>query len=371
MNAAAGMPKDKNWQQAIKNFQTIGTRSGDIAAIMFGGKPYIDYLINTKGMSQEEAIEKFMLDTLRSQQSPFSSTLSIYQNSRNPFAKALFTFANTPSQYMRKMFEANQAYRHGDISKAQLAKIYAIYGVANQFLYVGAGALIAALMRGSDPGEDLWKKSLAQGITSLVGGIPLIRDVSQSTAKQALELHVYDDALPVMEELGKLSEYSVKAIKGEGDVPRHLKEVAKLVLELGGLSTMNAEKMLKATVKREETISATKSKQTDRKLTELAKPKKEKDAELKRGNQHPFFIKSQKSKPEYKEAESAYNMKSAYSSAKRKAKEFESKGKNAKADRLIELIETSKSSLAKTDYSYVDIESELRQFNRLVKIYSK
>jgi GNAT superfamily N-acetyltransferase len=365
MNAASGMPKAKNWQQAIKNFQTIGTRSGDIAAIMFGGKPYIDYLIKTKGLSQEKAVEKFLLDTLRSQQAPFSSTLSIYQNSKNPFAKALFTFANTPSQYMRKMFEANQAYRHGDISKAQLAKIYAIYGVANQFLYVGAGALIAALMRGSDPGEDLWKTSLAQGITSLVGGLPLIRDVVNSTSKQALGLHVYDDALPVLEELGKLSEYSVKAIKGEGDVPKHLKEVAKLTLELGGLSTMNAEKMIKATVKREETVTATRSKKTDRNLTKIAKTKKTIDNQTE--GMSAFYVKSRKNQLDYKEAESASSLKRAYSSAKSKA----AKLPEAKAERLLEMIDNSKADLAETDYLYSDIESELRRFDRLVEIYTK
>jgi hypothetical protein len=347
MNAQAGLPKAKNWQQAIKNFQTIGTRSGDIAAIVFGGKPYIDYLINEKGMEKKEAYEQFLLDTLRSQQAPFSSTLSIYQNSKNPLAKALFTFANTPSQYMRKMFEANQSYQKGDINAAQLAKIYSIYTIANQFLYIGAGALIGALMRGSDPEDQLWESAIAQSITSLFGGLPLIRDIAQSTSKQALGLHVYDDALPVMEELAKLTEYSVKAAKGEGDTDKHLYEVGKIILELGGLSAMNAEKVWKATGDRYATVRTTRAKKTDKTLTEL---KKSEDS---------------------KEAEAAKEMKQSYSNAKREATKLKEKGKNMQAERITELIESSKANLAQTDYSPKDIEAEMKQFEQLVKTYSK
>jgi hypothetical protein len=147
----------------------------------------------------------------------------------------------------------------------------------------------------------------------------------------------------------------------------------KYLTPFAGVSSRNIEKVWKAIpgLGRKKTFTAARVKKTDETLTELAKPKREMDAELKRGNQDKFYLKTMKDKPEYKEAELANDLKSAYSSAKRKAKELEGKRKNAKADRLMDLIETSKSNLGKTDYSYIDIESELRQFNRLVKLYSK
>lgn len=341
MNASSGLPKARNWQQAIKNIETIGTRSGDIAAIVFGGKPYIDYLINEKGMEKKDAYDRFMLETLRSQQSPFSSSLSQYQNSKNPFAKALFTFANTPSQYMRKMFEANQAYKHGDINAKQLAKIYSIYGLANQFLYIGAGALISAMMKGSDPDEDLWEKTIAQSITSLVGGLPLVRDLAQSTSKQLLGLKVYDDALPVMEELGKLIEYSVKTVKGEGETDKNVYEATKILLELGGLSAGNAEKLYKATVKRDETFKETRSKKADRDLKELSEGK-------------------------YKKAELSKELRQSYSNAKRKATKLEKEGKISKANRLRYVVTSSKADIATTEYTVTDLKSEIKRLNSAV-----
>ena len=102
LDKAAAMPKASNYHQAMKNIGTIGTRAGDITAIVYGGKPYFDYLVKEKGLSKEQAVRIFMEETLDSQQAPYSSSLSWFQNSKNPLAKALFTFANTAAQYQRK-----------------------------------------------------------------------------------------------------------------------------------------------------------------------------------------------------------------------------------------------------------------------------
>ena len=122
--------KTANIHQAFKNVMTIGTRYGDIAAIILGGKPYLDYLLKKEGLSEKEAVDKFLEDTLRSQQSPYSSTLSKFQNSKNFAYRALFAFANTPSQYMRKLFEANQnfkkvkaKFKKGEITKNELKRL--------------------------------------------------------------------------------------------------------------------------------------------------------------------------------------------------------------------------------------------------------
>jgi hypothetical protein len=366
MDAAAGVPKAKNWHQAIKNFQTIGTRGGDIMAIVYGGKPYLDHLVK-KGLSQKEATDKFLLDTLRSQQSPFSSTLSHFQNSKNPIAKAIFTFANTPSQYMRKMFEASQAYRHGDLTAGQVVKIYSIYGALNQMLYIGAGSLIASLMKGSDPDEDFWKQSLAQAITSFFGGIPFVRDIVNAAAKRAVGVHVYDSELPVFGELLKLIEYTDKAIRDEEKADKHMWNAGKIALELMGLSAANVEKLWKATGEREETVAATRSKKTDRELTEIAKTKKEIDAQLKGAKVSTFYIKSRKKQKDYRDSEAADNLKKAYSKAKREASGLS----EAKKQRLLGEIDNSKANLAQTDYLYSDIERERKRIERFTEIYTK
>ena len=50
---------------------------------------------------------------------------------------------------MRKMFEASQAYRHGDLNAKQVAKIYTIYSVANAIMFVGASAVVGMIMKGA------------------------------------------------------------------------------------------------------------------------------------------------------------------------------------------------------------------------------
>lgn len=340
MNATSGIPKATNTQQAIKNVATIGTRGGDIAAIVYGGKPYIDYLMKS-GMSKEEAVNKFMLNTLRSQQAPFSSTLSTYQNSKNPFAKALFTFANTPSQYMRKMFEASQAYRHGDITLAQASKIYAIYGVANQFLYVGAGALISALMKGSDPEEKLGVNTIVQSLTSLVAGIPMVRDLVNTTLKRTTGLHVYDDALPVIGELDQIGEAVINALQGKKP-EENIEKAFILLMEMGGIPAGNAKKLWDSTVNREEVVAKTVKYEVKDRLNELTKSK------------NNF------------EARTAKDIKKTYSKAQSKATRLRNEGKTLQADRIEQMIEDSKMRLR--DNKYQKLGSELRILNRQLEL---
>ena len=364
MNAVTDMPKARNLQQSIKNLETIGTRSGDIAAIVFGGKPYLDYLIKEKGLSQKEAVDKFLLDTLRSQQSPFSSTLSIYQNSKNPFAKALFTFANTPSQYMRKMYEANAAYRHGDINAAQVAKIYAIYAVANQFLYIGAGALVSALMKGSDPDEDLWKNTIKQIALSTVGGLPIIRDLVDQAARELTGLHVYDDALPVVESMKQIITSSVKALRGD---TKEIKKVILNLLELMGISAMNAEKLYKSTVKRQATVDKTRGRMAEDRLRKATSVYSEVEKNLKVTELSPQDQLYYRTRPEYLRAKAANDLKRAYASAKRKAGKLTTEQEMAMAEMITEEIQSSKTNISYTGYSYADMQLELERFEDVIR----
>ena len=373
MNATSDMPKARNFHQSLKNFETIGTRAGDIAAIIYGGKPYVDYLINVKGLSKEKAYEQFLLDTLRSQQSPFSSTLSIYQNSKNPFARALFTFANTPSQYMRKMFEANAAYRHGDITRGQLAKTYFIYAVANQALYVGAGVLIRALLgKGWPEPEEFAKETGAQIVTSFVGGIPLARDVANAFSREMLGLRVYSDNLPVLGEMERATLSFAKLVKGKGDIQKYLKNIFVCVLELGGVGANNALRLWDATVDREKITDDRKideekrrMREVDAKLNTMLKPKSEIEADFQ--GMSPFYINNEKNQPDYLIAEAADNLKKAYSTAKSKSTKIEKEGEIANAELLRDAVEQSKIVLSHSKYTYEDILDELDYIVGMIK----
>lgn len=122
--------------RALRNFCTSNTKYGDIIAIMFGGKPYVDYLIS-KGMSQEEAFTKFTEDTLRSQQSGHSSATSAWQKkqAQNAITRMIFAFNNTNFQYERKFVDAMANLAKGGISKEEFIKSFLIYKVFNPILF--------------------------------------------------------------------------------------------------------------------------------------------------------------------------------------------------------------------------------------------
>lgn len=122
--------------RALRNFCTSNTKYGDIIAIMFGGKPYVDYLIS-KGMSQEEAFTKFTEDTLRSQQSGHSSATSAWQKkqAQNAITRMIFAFNNTNFQYERKFVDAMANLAKGGISKEEFMKSFLIYKIFNPILF--------------------------------------------------------------------------------------------------------------------------------------------------------------------------------------------------------------------------------------------
>ena len=122
--------------RALRNFCTSNTKYGDIIAIMFGGKPYVNYLMS-QGMSQEEAFIKFTEDTLRSQQSGHSSATSAWQKqvAQHAITRMFFAFNNTNFQYERKFVDAMANLTKGDISKEEFMKSFLIYKVFNPILF--------------------------------------------------------------------------------------------------------------------------------------------------------------------------------------------------------------------------------------------
>ena len=117
------------------DFFSLNVKLGDMGAIIFGGKPYVDYLINTKGMSREDAFKEFVLEVSRAQQAATTSSLSEFQRSNNPIFRLYYAFQNTTNQYFRKAADAIIARANGDISRGQMIKTILIYTVFNNFLF--------------------------------------------------------------------------------------------------------------------------------------------------------------------------------------------------------------------------------------------
>ena len=133
--------------RALRNFCTSNTKYGDIIAIMFGGKPYVDYLIS-QGMSQEEAFTKFTENTLRSQQSGHSSATSAWQKqvAQHAITRMIFAFNNTNFQYERKFVDSMANLAKGDISNEEFMKSFLIYKVFNPILFTSFLSDLSLLM---------------------------------------------------------------------------------------------------------------------------------------------------------------------------------------------------------------------------------
>lgn len=165
----------------LRKFWVSNTKFGDILAIIFGGKPYVDYLMNVKGYSKEDAFKKFVENTLRSQQSGHASATSAWQKdqSRNGVAKiVLGAFNNTNLQYERKWVEALSNASKGDISKGELAKAFLIYKVFNPIMFtslftnLALSALINGLVQGNDEPDKIWESfGLDLGLAVLLSNI--------------------------------------------------------------------------------------------------------------------------------------------------------------------------------------------------------
>lgn len=367
LNSDKGTSKASSIHKSIKKWLTIGTRYGDIAAIIFGGKPYLDYLLST-GMDQKEAVDQFLLDTLRSQQAPFSSTLSLFQNSKTPWKRAMFAFSNTPSQYNRKLIEGHQAYKRGDISAYQWGKVISIYGIINNITWVAAGMFFSNLLSGRDEWDEFEKSLGLQIAISLVGGLPGIKDAVDLGGRLLTGLHVYESMNPIYEGPFEFADNIDKAIRTD-DIDKtktYLLEAAKYGSSMIGIGGRNVEKIYKATIKRAETMAKADEYEVNEKLKELSEPKKKIDAEL--NGMSNYYKKTRKNKPDYKAAETAHELKYAYSGAKSKATKLEGEGKKAQAEHLREAVIQSKANLNDTDFTLRDIEQELKRFNSRVEL---
>ena len=143
-----------------------------MGAIILGGKPYIDCLLD-KGYSEEQAIKIFIEKTVNDQQSSIPSTLSNIQRSasRQPLAKMFFAYQNTPWQYFRTSCNAIIRFKQNPNKETGLdmAKLVGCYLFLFPFVFNMASSLSPIMALGGDDDaikEDFWK--------SVIGGVTFI-----------------------------------------------------------------------------------------------------------------------------------------------------------------------------------------------------
>ncbi len=152
---------------------SANVRYGDMGAIILGGKPYIDCLLD-KGYSEEQAIRIFIEKTVNDQQSSIPSTLSNIQRNaaHQPLAKMFFAYQNTPWQYFRTASNAIIRFKQNPSKETGLnmIKLVGCYMFLFPFLFNLASSLspiIAATGGGDDElKEDFWK--------SIIGGVTFV-----------------------------------------------------------------------------------------------------------------------------------------------------------------------------------------------------
>lgn len=208
-------------------------KMGDIGAIIFGGKPYIDYLIKEEGLSEAEAIKKFVISTNRSQQSSAVSSLSNFQvnMTRSPFGKLFIAYKNSPLQYMRMCADALISATNGDMTKGQCAKMLFQFAYLQPFLYAVAtsGSILRMLFTGDD--DDLMK-DLSISIFDLnSSALPLVGDIY----KFALDKLVYKNKSMVQTTplLGDIEKEIAKISKEDVTITDYLSTLAYLTLQIG------------------------------------------------------------------------------------------------------------------------------------------
>ncbi len=150
---------------------------GDIGAIIWGGKPYVDVLMK-KGYTKEQAFKIFIETTVNDQQSSIPSTLSNAQREakKNAFATMMFAYQNTPHQYLRSCYtpivKALQTGKKEDILKA--AKMLFIYGWLFPAIFNMASTLSVFSLLGGD--DDQFKKDMQFAFLGLFGMLPIWGD---------------------------------------------------------------------------------------------------------------------------------------------------------------------------------------------------
>jgi hypothetical protein len=216
----------------LKDLCTIFVKIGDIGAIIFGRKPYIDYLINEKGMSEDEAIKQFVLSTNRSQQSSAISSLSNFQvnMTRNPIGKLFIAFKNSPQQYVRMCADALISATNGDMTAKQCAKVIFQYAYVQPLLYTIAtsGALFRFMFTGDD--DDIKEDAISSIFNLNADALPIVGDIYKFAIQKLLNQKALPQSTPL---LGDIQTEINRLAKDGATAEDYLQAIGYLCLHVG------------------------------------------------------------------------------------------------------------------------------------------
>ena len=153
----------------LDDFFSLPIKVGDMGAIILGGKPYIDALIN-KGYTEEQALKIFIEKTVNEMQSSIPSTMSNLQRNaaKQPLAKMFFAYQNTPWQYFRVaamsmiQFKQNPNVQTG----LNMAKLTGLYMFVFPLIFNLASSLSLVTGDEDELQNDIWK--------SVIGGVTFV-----------------------------------------------------------------------------------------------------------------------------------------------------------------------------------------------------
>lgn len=198
----------------LKEWASVNIRMGDIGAIAFGGRPYLEYLMKEKGLSEESAIKEFLDHTQRTMQASETSTLNNFQiaMAKGGFGSKLLTaYKNAQWQYLRMAGDSIVSYANGDITGPQMGKTLFMYLFLNPFLYRSATSLSLVTLLATGKDDDLKKDILSSIFDMNADAIAVFGDLYQyAVAKLILKENGMPDKTPLI-----------------GDVQAHINKITK------------------------------------------------------------------------------------------------------------------------------------------------
>ena len=201
----------------LNNWFTYLTRLGDAGAVIFGGYAQVKTEIEN-GISKEQAFKNFEIQTIRTQQSGLTSSLSLMQqNSKNVFVRMYLAFKNQNLQFLRKIYDSIIMYQNGDITKKELAKTLTLYILIQPKIYTLISAAGYKLFRDRSKDDDNEDDTTIIGdifqniIKAPIDGIPIITDIYDFVANKVRGKKNYkvfstpmlDDITTAMKKLNK------------------------------------------------------------------------------------------------------------------------------------------------------------------------
>ena len=158
----------------LDDFFSLPIKVGDMGAIILGGKPYIDVLIQ-KGYTEEQAQKIFIEKTVNEMQSSIPSTLSNMQRNaaKQPLTKMIFAYQNTPWQYFRVAANSIIQFKQNPnkYTGLNMVKIVGLYMYVFPLIFNLASSFSPLTGDEDELMADLWKSALGNFMFIPIGGM--------------------------------------------------------------------------------------------------------------------------------------------------------------------------------------------------------